>query len=231
MNVFNNKKVVFGIFAFLSCIVIALSVYLAYVINEQSECFCNPLESVITIDEEDNTDNKTIYVEVKGAVVAPGVYEMPENSIINDAITKAGGFNEDAYTDNINLSKRLSDELVIYVFSNSEYENNDESNNDIYKDNNDSDDTYYIDDFTSDNVSIITSDTESTGENATNNLININIATIEELMTLPGIGETKATNIINYRNDTGFFKTTEELMNVSGIGEATFEQLKDYITV
>lgn len=61
-------------------------------------------------------------------------------------------------------------------------------------------------------------------------LININTAGREELMTLKGIGATRADAIIEYRNANGPFAETEDLMNVSGIGEATYGKLKDSIT-
>ena len=64
-----------------------------------------------------------------------------------------------------------------------------------------------------------------------NNLININTATKEELMTLSGIGETRAESIIKYREENGNFKTIEELKSVSGIGESLFEEIKDNIKV
>ncbi len=65
----------------------------------------------------------------------------------------------------------------------------------------------------------------------TDNKININYASKEELMTLPGIGEAKALEIIEYRNKYGLFKSILEIMNISGIKEATYEKIKDYITV
>jgi competence protein ComEA len=61
--------------------------------------------------------------------------------------------------------------------------------------------------------------------------VNINTASLEELQTLPGIGETKAKAIIAYREDKQGFKSIDELQNVTGIGPATFERLKDLITV
>ena len=67
--------------------------------------------------------------------------------------------------------------------------------------------------------------------NYLSNLININTAGIEELTTLPGIGDVKAEAIIKYRSEVGKFKTKEELLNDEGIGEALFEKIKDNITV
>lgn len=61
--------------------------------------------------------------------------------------------------------------------------------------------------------------------------ININEADIEELMLLPGIGETKAKEIIMYRETYGYFDTIEDILNVPGIGDATFNQLRDKIAI
>jgi competence protein ComEA len=62
-------------------------------------------------------------------------------------------------------------------------------------------------------------------------LVNINSATLDELLTLPGIGEDKANRIIRYREENGPFSSIEEITKVSGIGATTFEKLKNLITV
>lgn len=67
--------------------------------------------------------------------------------------------------------------------------------------------------------------------NTGSSLININTASKEELMTLPGIGDAKAESIIRYRNENGYFSSIEDIMNISGIKEGAFEKIKDYITV
>jgi competence protein ComEA len=61
--------------------------------------------------------------------------------------------------------------------------------------------------------------------------VNINTATAQELDTLPGIGETTAARIIEYRRQNGFFTAIEDIMNVSGIGEAKFNAIREIITV
>lgn len=68
-------------------------------------------------------------------------------------------------------------------------------------------------------------------ENQTTNLININTATKDELMTLPGIGESKAEAIIKYRDNNGPFQSTEDITNIPGIKEGVYNNIKEHITV
>lgn len=237
MKILNNKIAVVGILAFLSLVVIALSGYMVYMLNTKEECFCEPVTDLISLEEpsEEVVETPPIYVEVKGAVNHPGVFEVNENNIINDVIALAGGLKDNAYTDNINLSKKVSDELVVYVFTKEEYKKNSSSNNTHTNTSSTSSskESYQIDEATKNNISIITSSNSetTTSQDTTSKLININTASAQELTSLPGIGETKANNIVSHRTENGYFKTIEDLKNVSGIGDATFEQLKDYITV
>ena len=237
MKILNNKIAVVGILAFLSLVVIALSGYMVYILNTKEECFCEPVTDLISLEKpsEEVVETPPIYVEVKGAVNHPGVFEVNENNIINDVIALAGGLKDNAYTDNINLSKKVSDELVVYVFTKEEYKKNSSSNNTHTNTSSTSSskESYQIDEATKNNISIITSSNSetTTSQDTTSKLININTASAQELTSLPGIGETKANNIVSYRTENGYFKTIEDLKNVSGIGDATFEQLKDYITV
>ena len=225
MKILNKKQIVLGILIFLSLVVLGLSAYIIYSLNNEEENLNIALEdSPVKIENTEEETNESIYVEVKGAVKNPGVYTMNEQDLINDAINLAGGFLDNAYTDNINLSKKVTDELVIFVYTEKEYQNSTHSN--TTSSNND----YQIDNALKNKVSIITSDSTNS-DTGTSSLININLASITELMTLPGIGETKANNIIAYREENGFFKAIEEIKNVSGIGDATFDQFKALITV
>lgn len=189
---------------------------------------------------EETDENLTAYkIDIKGAVKKPGVYELPKNSIINDAINVSGGLTNKAFTDNINLSKKITDEMVIFIYTKSEY------NAKRLKDNNQTScevNNYQIDSCIETGSSII-----SYNENASNgikkyaeddqndieanNKISINTATIDDLTALEGIGEAKAQKIIDYRNNNGNFKSIDEIKNISGIGDSIFEKIKEYITI
>ena len=237
MQLLENKYLTVGIISVLSIIVIALSGISLYLYNHEPNCDINTLALTkdIKTDTEDETkeaEDTSIHVEIKGAVANPGVYEAKSDEIINDIIAKAGGLNSDAYTDNINLSKKVSDELVIYVYTKDEMKS---ANSTKKSSNNSSSNTndYNIETYTQGKVSIISSnDTIKTEtEDNGNALININTADAKKLEELPGIGATKANSIIAYREEFGNFKSIEDLKKVNGIGDTTFEKLKDYITV
>ncbi|MBQ6841013.1 MAG: helix-hairpin-helix domain-containing protein [Bacilli bacterium] len=179
------------------------------------------------------------YVDVKGAVVNPGVYEISNETIINDVISMAGGFKSTAYTNNINLSMKIKDETVIYVYTKYEYSllnKKEENKTEIVECNCEKIDisscinngSSVIENGESKENEDIKEDIVTSNENE---LININTATLENLMTLNGIGEAKATSIINYRNENGNFTSIEDIKLVSGISDNLYEKIKNYITV
>lgn len=179
-----------------------------------------------------------IYCDIKGNVKNPGVYEIKENYTIQDIINDAGGLKKNSYTENINLSKRVTDEMVIYIFNKNEIEKINKSFNceceTKYK---------YIEcesDLTTEEqtttsqtttTQITTTQITSTESTLTQEKININLCTKEELLTIKGLGEVKAQAIIDYRELNGLFTSIESIMKVSGIGTSTFEKIKDYITI
>lgn len=209
----------------------------AYVTHE---CICEEKESIANVTEQiENDKSDNFYVEIKGAVKKPGVYVANNQNIINDIVKMAGGFAKKAYTKNINLSKKVVDELVIYVFTENEYKkDNTKVITKVVQESCECS-TYDISNCTDNKVSeIISSEKDTIFEEHDNNesnvvsskLVNINTASKEELMTLSGIGESKAVSIIEYRKNS-IFKNIEELKNVSGIGEALYNKVKDSITV
>jgi competence protein ComEA len=151
---------------------------------------------------------KDIYVDVKGEVKKPGLYVLREGSRVNDAITLAGGLLKTADLKFINLSKALKDEMIIWVHSKEEVKEKIVIEY-IYKD----------------------CDCQNTIIGEENRLVNINTASLEQIMTLPGIGESKAKTIISYREQNGPFSKLEDITLVSGIGSATYENIKNYITL
>ena len=191
---------------------------------------------------------KEFYVEIKGAVKNPGVYKVTEKNIINDLLKLSGGLNKDAYTNNINLSMELKKEMVIFVYTNAEIKEKKK----IEEIKTCPCETYQIDDCTNNKISIIIPKEENNSikpekeseklneeQNEThkkevieesNKLINLNTATLEELMSLSGIGEEKAKSIIEYREKT-IFKSIDEIKNVRGIGDAIFDKIKTSITI
>lgn len=179
----------------------------------------NELELVDLTTTTSEEGKKSIFIDIKGAVKKPGVYETDENSKVIDAITLAGGLKSNADTSNINLSQHLKDEMVIYIFTENELKKSDEK---IACDTTCK--TEVIE------VNNCTEKTSSVNNEKNDKLININTASKEELMSLSGIGEAKADAIIAYRNEKQF-ATIEDIMEVSGIGESVFATIKDSITV
>lgn len=198
---------------------------------------------------EDNKVSK-VYVDVKGAVKKPGVYEVNSTAIINDVITMAGGFNSNAFQNSINLSMRVKNEMVLFVYTKEEVKEYEEEtlkkvvpNECIVTDYDireciqekqsvivpENTQEPLLDDKVQENNNVI--DKEEKASESKIDVVNINTASIDELTLIKGIGEVKARDIIDYRITNGTFKTKEEIMNVSGIGEKTFEKIKDYITV
>ena len=180
------------------------------------------------VEDLENKEYKTLFIDVKGAVKEPGVYEMDEGKRIIDAINLAGGLAENADTINLNLSKKLTDEMYIIVYSREEIYN--------YKKNADK----VEEEIKCASVECICPDIKNDAcvnnenhinEEITNKKISINNATKEEFLNLPGIGESKAEAIISYRNENGAFQSIEDIKNVSGIGDAVFEKIKDKITL
>lgn len=181
--------------------------------------------------ENDEEVIESVYVDIKGAVNQPGVYEIEASKKVIDVVQLAGGFAEQADTSLVNLAKKVSNEMVIIIYTSEEVKKATEGDA-IAKivDNqcvcpqikNDA----CINTDTSSNFS-----SSSSGEDSSTQKVNLNTATLEELQTLSGIGESKAKAIIEYRETNGFFQSIEELMEVSGIGESLYEKVKNNITV
>ena len=189
--------------------IISITIILVLVIIILFQSFHNDKEIEINesniIEKKESklkeVDIEKIIVDIKGEINKPGIYEMNNGNRIIDVITKAGGLTKSADTNSINLSEKIVDEMVIIIPTLN-----------------------------------INNTSELTDKKVINDLpkdkrISINTASIDELMTIKGIGTTKAKKIIEYRNKNGKFKKIEDIKKVSGIGNSTFEKIKNYIKI
>lgn len=150
----------------------------------------------------------TIYVHVCGHVKYPGVYQMQEGSRVYEAIDMAGGMLEEGAGDALNMAAVLEDGMRIMVPDLAQAAQMIEQG-------------AVFDPGSSASVS----DRKSSGK------VNLNRADVKELMTLTGIGQSRAEAIIRYREEIGSFERIEDVMKVSGIKESAFNKIKDDITV
>lgn len=214
-KIFDNKKLIL-IIGGIVLLIFSLVLYIANNKKEiENDISLNITTESITTKQEVKEKQ---FVDIKGSVKKPGVYQFEENDRVIDAINLAGGLTKNANTDNINLSEKLKSEMVIYVYSDSE----------IKKGNNKLTCNTICEPKVIEVNNCIEITTNKTNEN---DKININTASLEELQSLTGIGESKAKNIIEYRTSNGIFNSIEEIKNISGIGEALFEKIKDKITI
>lgn len=244
--IYENKKKLILLCSLL--ILFLLSTFLLFQknnMNKDNIVYENLVEEKLEANSKSNLKEEKIeeekiyyYVDVKGYVNNPGVYSIEKGKRVVDVINKAGGLKKDANTSLLNLSMEVRDAMVIIVYSNSELNNyqalqeknktteeicHENIQNDACICNTESDDTSKINETSSKD--------EATSSNEVSSKININKASLEELMTLKNIGESKAKAIIEYRTTVGLFKTIDEIKNVSGIGDTIFESLKDFITI
>ena len=173
------------------------------------------------LSDASSEEAKTLVVHICGAVSAPGVYELPAGSRIIDAVEAGGGFLPEAEEACCNLAEEIVDGCQIYIMTKTES---------------------CADGQTEKKAGIQTSpdsDMQTTDRNVRSNSapalengrVNLNTADIAALMTLPGIGESRAKAIISYREQHGAFAQIEDIMKISGIKQAAFSKIKDKITV
>lgn len=158
--------------------------------------------------ESSQTDEtEKIWVYVCGAVNQPGVYTFDDAVRVYEVLERAGGLTKNAAMTYLNQAQLVSDGEQIYIPTQEEV------------------DAQVTD--TKDNLNQAAGTQPGTDDGK----VNINTASREELMTLPGIGEAKAGSIISYREMQGSFQSVEEIMQIEGIKEGVYEKIKDQITV
>ena len=197
----NNKKIIVYILIGIVVVIGAIKLIDIYYQNNNNEEIT--IQNVLTTeDKPEKIENETIKVYVTGEVKNQGVIELEQGSRIVDAIEKAGGQTEEANLKNVNLAYELEDGQKIYIPNKSE-----------------------------ENTNEITDDGITGIDSKENDTIDINKADEKELQELNGIGESLASSIIKYREENGKFKNIEDLKNVPGIGESKFSNIKEKIKV
>lgn len=218
------KKYKYVITIFLFMLIIFYIVFVKVNLKSKEK---NLVDNQVVINEVEKVEvdlkDDLVYVDIKGAVKKPGVYKINSDKKIIDVITIAGGLMENANTDNINLSKKVTDEMVIIIYTDEEVKNSNIVDTVIKV----IDKECVCPNIQNDGCINTEINDSITNVNKT---ININTATLDELMSINGLGEAKAKAIIKYREENGYFKIIDDLLNVSGIGEALFEKIKEYIT-
>jgi|SRR5699024_2785913 len=163
-----------------------------------------------TLYSKDDTNNEKVAkteedeevaVDIKGAVLDPGVYTIDASARVHDVVEMAGGFIKEADEQQINLAERVQDEMYVYVPKHGETETPQMPND------------------------------TSTGTDSDSELVRINQATSAELEQLSGIGPGKAEDILNHIEENGPLQSEEDLLEISGIGEKTLENFKDQIII
>ena len=179
-------------------------------ITESGYIQADEIRELENVNAAEQVVNDTIYVYVCGAVNNPGVYELDMGSRLFEAVEKAGGFGQEAEKTSLNLAREVLDGEQIVVLTKEQAQEYAESV--IYGQN-------------------VTEIVNAKNSGHDNGLVNINTATIEELTTIPGIGESRALSIIEYRETHGLFTNIEGIKNVTGIKDGLFSKIKDKITV
>ena len=232
MNFLDEDKIKYikwGLLFFVFFSLMSINCYQVYLLSREEDnndiILENEVKEEMVAEKKEEVTEK-VKVDIKGAIKKPGVYELDSNSIINDVIKLAGGLKTNASTKYLNLSKKILDEMVINIYTESEVKK--------MKEPVDVCEVKDQDLTLCDDANIIVTNPDSNKEisnsnEVVDNKVSINDGTKEELMTLSGIGEVKAQAIIDYRNKNGKFSKIEDLMNVSGIGESTYNQIKDNI--
>ena len=174
--------------------------------------------------KEEKEVEKSVKVDIKGEINNPGIYELDESMRVIDVIELAGGLTNNADTSVINLSKKLKDEMVIIIYSKYQVKNF-EATKEKEK--------VVEEKCIQENENALKNDACINDNNSkdtnTQSKVNINTASLEQLQTLPGVGESKAKSIIEYREKQKF-KTIEDIKNVTGIGDSLFAKIKENIT-
>lgn len=207
----NKKKIIVFIFIILMCPVGLIikdklqskeNVYVLTEDENQPEKTTEEKE----VKKEESVTNKKITVYISGEVSKPGIVSLNEGERLATAVEKVGGTTKKADLDGVNMAIKVQDEMHYIIPKIGAVNKHDATQ-------------------------VVKEGDVNQGESSKASQININTATIEELDTLPGVGEATANKIVNHRGESGDFKSIEEIKNVNGIGDKKFEDMKGLICV
>lgn len=207
----NKKKIIVFIFIILMCPVGLIikdklqskeNVYVLTEDEKQPEKITEEKE----VKKEESITNKKITVYISGEVSKPGIVSLNEGERLATAVQKVGGTTKKADLDGVNMAIKVEDEMHYIIPKIGAVDKHNATQ-------------------------VVKEDDANQGESSKASQININTATIEELDTLPGVGEATANKIVSHRGESGDFKSIEEIKNVNGIGDKKFEDMKDLICV
>lgn len=160
-------------------------------------------------DTQTAGSDKKRFVYICGAVNVPGVYEVEQNARLYEVVEAAGGLREDAAEESVNQARQIEDGEMIRILTQEEAaQAGDEEAGEGAE-----------------------NDVKAETANDSDGRIDLNLATVAELMTLPGIGQAKADSIVRYREKNGAFSSIEEIKQVEGIKEGVYNRIKDNIKV
>jgi len=202
------KKILSIIGGVLAVIVIILVGRVMMASSTKEKVMVTNAVNTTRVEETTTMMPQNCYVDIKGEVLRPGVYEFSCESRIQEVIKKAGGFTEEADETKINLAQKITDQMQMIVPNVNSKQEGGVTEGNSEKGN-------------SSNMIL---------SNAKQGKVNINTATLEELQTIKGIGKKKAEAILQYRKEHGPFRTKEDLLEVKGIGKKALEAIESQVT-
>lgn len=202
------KKILSIIGGVLAVIVIILVGRVMMASSTKEKVMVTNAVNTTRVEETTTMMPQNCYVDIKGEVLRPGVYEFSCESRIQEVIKKAGGFTEEADETKINLAQKITDQMQMIVPNVNSKQEGGVTEGNSEKGNS----------------------SNTTPSNAKQGTININTATLEELQTIKGIGKKKAEAILQYRKEHGLFRTKEDLLQVKGIGKKALEAIENQVT-
>lgn len=202
------KKILSIIGGVLAVIVIILVGRVMMASSTKEKVMVTNAVNTTRVEETTTMMPQNCYVDIKGEVLRPGVYEFSCESRIQEVIKKAGGFTEEADETKINLAQKITDQMQMIVPNVNSKQEGGVTEGNSEKGN-------------SSNMIL---------SNAKQGKVNINTATLEELQTIKGIGKKRAEAILQYRKEHGPFRTKEDLLEVKGIGKKALEAIESQVT-